>query len=85
MANTQYIVDGTIQHGNMETLFGDPENGIVVYLPEGILTDEEIARMVKDGYLRLPGELANDAFAAHLRQVTQELAEAQAKLAAKGE
>ncbi len=84
--NTPYLVVGTIDHDRSK-LFGDPQGDsgpvTITYLPEGILTDEEIARMERDGFLQLPGEaLGNAAMAAHLEQVQAELAAAKAALAA---
>ncbi len=73
----KYLVDGTI-HGNSEPIFGDPDNGILTYLDDSDprFTPGEIARMVRDGFLR------SEAAALSPEALQAQLVELQARLAA---
>jgi len=78
----KYIIDGTIALGGGEKLYGDPDSGEITYLPDGKLTDAEIARMVRDGFLRTPAEaLSPEALQAHLDDLQARLAAAEAAAA----
>jgi len=78
----KYIIDGTILLGGGEKLYGDPDSGEIVYLPDGKLTDEEIARMVAAGFLRTPAAaLSAEALQAHLDELQAQQADLLAQLA----
>jgi len=78
----KYIIDGPIALGGGEKLYGDPDSGEITYLPDGKLTDEEIARMVRDGFLRTPAEaLSAEALQAHLDDLQAQQADLLAQLA----